>query len=476
MHPEFAPVAFIAAFSLIFPLPWHWRAGNVATLSIIGWLFVINMIYAVDAVIWANSVDIVVPVWCDITTKLIIGANFSLPAACLCICIHLEQVSSVRLARTSLSDKRRRQYFEALMCLGLPVIFMALHYVVQGHRFDIIENYGCRPSTYFSIPAIFIVWLPPILIAIGALVFAALALRHFMIRRLSFAAHLSSSNSSLTPSRYLRLMVMSALQMFWSLVVTAYALWFTVTAVRIRPWTTWADVHSDWLRIDLFPALFTPPFVERAFYVLWWLVPVSTFLFVGFFSFGKDATDEYKRCISWFKTRVLRRPESSKSFKGQFFSLPFSKKELSPISSPTLISSSNGSTSITMLTLSSSKDPQTPSSLDKSHSFGASPDCDTFSEASHYTSPYGYTGAKALGSVSELISPATPSTAAPEYQEVMHIRTEFPPTPAPITPPISHPRIRGHTPGNLTPLSPRPFTYPSNDPTHTSFDPSKFTR
>lgn len=144
LHPEFAPVAIIAALSLFLPLPWHWRAGNVATLSIIGWLFVTNIIFAVDALIWGDSINIVVPVWCDISehssfaaaqrfiisldlaTKLIIGANFALPAACLCICIHLEQVASVRVARSSLSDKRRRQYFELGMCLGLPILFMGL--------------------------------------------------------------------------------------------------------------------------------------------------------------------------------------------------------------------------------------------------------------------------------------------------------------------------------------------------------------
>jgi pheromone a factor receptor len=67
MHPEFAPVAFIAAFSLFLALPWHWRAGNVATLSIIAWLFTINIIFAVDALIWGDSTAIVAAVWCDIS-------------------------------------------------------------------------------------------------------------------------------------------------------------------------------------------------------------------------------------------------------------------------------------------------------------------------------------------------------------------------------------------------------------------------
>ncbi|KAJ7643058.1 GPCR fungal pheromone mating factor, partial [Mycena polygramma] len=311
MHPEFAPVAIIAALSLFLPLPWHWRARNVATLSIIAWLFVTNIIFAVDALVWADSINIVGLVWCDISTKLIIGGNFALPAACLCRCIHLEQVSSVRTVRVTPTDKKRRQIFEACMCFGLPILFMALHYVVQGHRFDIIEDYGCRPSTYYSIPAIFIIWIPPLLMATASLVFAGLALRHFIQRRITFAAHLDANHSALTTSRYLRLMLMSTLQMFWSIGLTIFTLWFTTISIPIRPWTTWADVHSNFSRVDQYPTLFTPEIILSGYYALWWTVPASTFIFVAFFAFGAEALAEYKKGFLWVRRVVFRRPPPS---------------------------------------------------------------------------------------------------------------------------------------------------------------------
>ena len=68
MHPELPYLAFIAAALVLVPLPWHWRARNVATLSIIAWLFFVDIIYGVDAVVWRHNVNIVVPVWCDIST------------------------------------------------------------------------------------------------------------------------------------------------------------------------------------------------------------------------------------------------------------------------------------------------------------------------------------------------------------------------------------------------------------------------
>lgn len=146
-----------------------------------------------------------------------------------------------------------------------------------------------------------------------------------MLRRLSFAAHLNGSNSALTTSRYLRLMFMAVLQMFWSITVTSYTLWFTVMAIPIRPWTTWADVHSNFSRIDLYPTLFTPELVLRTYYAVWWMVPVTSFMFVAFFAFGRDAVEEYKKCLVWVRTRVLRITPAAKGFKKSIGSLPTSR-------------------------------------------------------------------------------------------------------------------------------------------------------
>ncbi|KAG1762809.1 GPCR fungal pheromone mating factor [Suillus placidus] len=304
MHSEFPPVAFLAALSLLLPLPWHWRAGNVATLSIIAWLFILNVVYGVDAIIWANNVNIVIPVWCDITSKIIIGSTFALPAACLCICIHLERVASVHRAKTSQRDKRIRQLFELFMCFGLPMVFMGLHHIVQGHRFDIIEEYGCRPTTYVSIPAIFLIWVPPLTLSAITLGFACASFVHFMRRRITFAHHLDASRSGLTTSRYFRLMLMAVVEMIWNIVVTSYTLWFST--LDLRPWTNWDDVHSNFSRIDLYATAFTPQIVITNFYLIWWVVPASTFIFVAFFAFGKDAVDEYTACIVWIRRNVLK--------------------------------------------------------------------------------------------------------------------------------------------------------------------------
>ncbi|KAJ7608500.1 Rcb2.42 [Mycena polygramma] len=294
MHYELPIGAFIATFIVLIPLPWHWRARNVPTLSLIGWLFIANITYAVNSVIWAGNVELVAQVWCDIATKLQVGSSTGLPTCCLCLCIHLERIASVRQVRTTPEEKRRRMIFDLLMCWGLPCITMALHYVVQGHRFDLVEDFGCRAAIYVSLASIFLVWLPPLIIVVLTLGFASAALYHFFRRRLTFARHLQAA-SSLTPSRYFRLMAMALVQMLWTTIVTVADMAFTLRP-GLRPWISWDSVHSNFGRIAVFPSVFIPQQTLVITYFIWWTIPISAFLFASFFAFGQDAKREYAAC------------------------------------------------------------------------------------------------------------------------------------------------------------------------------------
>lgn len=142
-HPELPIFSFLAAVLVLVPLPWHWQARNTATLSIITWLFVADVIFGVNSLIWAGNVKDITPIWCDISellaafyvipsvnpfsgSKITVGASYALPLATLCICKHLEAVSSSRNVSFNYTYRRQRIFFEIIMCFGLPATFMAL--------------------------------------------------------------------------------------------------------------------------------------------------------------------------------------------------------------------------------------------------------------------------------------------------------------------------------------------------------------
>ncbi|KAF5309259.1 hypothetical protein D9619_012751 [Psilocybe cf. subviscida] len=299
-HPELAPIALLSALSLLLPLPWHWRNGNVATLSTAAWLFVINIIYGVNAVVWANDVITRVPVWCDITTKLIIGSSTALPAAGLCMCIRLYKACSAR-GKPADTNPRNVRIWEFVACYGIPSLFMALHYIVQGHRFDLIETFGCRPALYFSVPAIILVLAPPIVISLIALVYGVLALIQIYRHYQSFLSSRKDVDSSgnLTFSQYVRLMALALVQIFWATTVSTLCLAVDLKTNTVMTYDGWADVHWGFSAVWSTPLMLIPPNEFRFLYITWYIVPISTLMFVALFSFGEDAVEEYRRCFKW---------------------------------------------------------------------------------------------------------------------------------------------------------------------------------
>ena len=92
-----------------------------------------------------------------------------------------------------------------------------------------------------------------------------MALYHFIRHRVTFAAVLQNSSSSITPNRYLRLMALAITEVIWQVVLTVLPMYDNIVP-GLRPWTTWADVHSHWLRVDQYPLrVFEPAYRTQLF-------------------------------------------------------------------------------------------------------------------------------------------------------------------------------------------------------------------
>ncbi|KAH7911859.1 pheromone A receptor-domain-containing protein [Hygrophoropsis aurantiaca] len=305
MHAEIPVLSFICAALVLFPLPWYFRARNIAGLSIGIWLFAVNFILAVDASIWANTTDPIVPVWCDITSSIIIGSHIALPAACLSICIHLERIASFSQSSTSVA-KRRRMLFESIMCFALPVVYMALHLIVQPRRFDIFEGFGCRPTTYPSIPTIFLMWIPPLVLSIAAIVYAGIAWRHFLYEKVQFSAEASivRSPSSLTYGSYVRLIGMAVLEALWSIIVVAVAMRFCLSS-GLAPWTSFAEVHKDFAVLFMYGEDAMTPSISFLLSFSWVAVVVQSVTFFLFFISREEVKQWTVECATWIRRRVI---------------------------------------------------------------------------------------------------------------------------------------------------------------------------
>ncbi|KAJ7088287.1 pheromone A receptor-domain-containing protein [Mycena epipterygia] len=214
--------------------------------------------------------------------------------------------------RITLNKSRPGTRSELGMCFGIPFITMAFHIVVQGHRFDIIEDFGCQPAIYTSIPSVIILDLPPLITATLTIVYCSLALAHFSRQSQTFGRLVEDSHTpGLRKSRYFRLIFLTFLPGVW--IVLALCLTKS-SAYRegLQPWTTWNYVHADFLYIGQY--VFVDSSVDklrlsvdelRLFYVPSLAVLISSFFVFAFFVLGADPVEimgNCRRCKRWLET------------------------------------------------------------------------------------------------------------------------------------------------------------------------------
>ncbi|KAF7344880.1 Pheromone receptor [Mycena venus] len=81
---------------------------------------------------------------------------YSAPPHCLCSARNLELLSSMRKVHPAMYSKRIHTLIDVALCYVLPLLYMILRvsdFVVQDHRFDLVQNFGCSPSIHRSTPA-----------------------------------------------------------------------------------------------------------------------------------------------------------------------------------------------------------------------------------------------------------------------------------------------------------------------------------
>lgn len=77
----------------------------------------------------------------------------------------LAAIASCRTVSISQREKRN------LVLIDVDRRVMILAYIPQPHRFDIIEGYGCQNVVWKSLPAVFLVYLWPVVISMISLIY-----------------------------------------------------------------------------------------------------------------------------------------------------------------------------------------------------------------------------------------------------------------------------------------------------------------
>lgn len=174
--PSTAPypsAILLSAFSLLLsllilpPMLWHFTNRNIGATSLIAWLLLLNLQSFLDAMLWSHD-DM--SRWydgqglCDVQVKILVASWVGVPASVACILRALARVMDTEKATLGLSTGQRRWGvgLELSWCVGLPVLQMPLHYVVQSRRYYIVGIVGCLPAVSNSWVTDVLLIAPPI--------------------------------------------------------------------------------------------------------------------------------------------------------------------------------------------------------------------------------------------------------------------------------------------------------------------------
>ncbi|KAG7094426.1 hypothetical protein E1B28_008026 [Marasmius oreades] len=316
-HPNllFSILSFLGFVLLSICLPWNMKAWNTGACCYIIWTALTCLTLFINSVVWEGSVSDVAPIWCDISAKLIIGISSAIPAASLCMDRRLYLMISKRQVAINKIEKRRVLLEDLAIGVGIPVLQMIVHYIPQGHRYDIAEDLGCSPSTYNTWVAyvLFVSW--PLVIGVVDAVYCVLNLIHINRKANADLFVSDQGDNALDKQRYWRLMIVSIVASLTTLGFSSFFLAHDLTTLRMSPWISWEDTHFHFSHVGLIPALIWRNSASWVMALTRWIVVICAFLFFAIFGTSKEAIRNYRAALlvvcGWFKRRELEEKEPS---------------------------------------------------------------------------------------------------------------------------------------------------------------------
>ncbi|KAG6899199.1 hypothetical protein C0993_012365 [Termitomyces sp. T159_Od127] len=299
MQANLAAISFVGSALLALFIPIARVRQNVVNLAIVSWLLGANFVHGVNAVIWADNVEIHAPVWCDIVTKLLVGATVALPGAFLSIARRLELVSSARHISEGSKGQKSLVTLEFILCYIVPLIYMCLHFVVQDHRFDLVQDYGCSASIHPSVVGLTLMWLPPIVLCCASLFLCGASIAHlFNFPSYAFSTHVEQ-RSPFTSSTFIRRLAITTITSSVLFVISLFSI-FSIS--EFIPYTSWSTVHAEFTIINIVRDTNTARSIE----ILWLEVPIVSLLYITLvLTFGEETRDAFK----WTRDHVSKIPK-----------------------------------------------------------------------------------------------------------------------------------------------------------------------
>ena len=294
-----------------------------------------------------------------------LGAAVGIPASSLCIMRRLHSITKIQAVSMTLAEvrrtprvsfnmltvqqKQRAVIIDSCICILFPIIYMvfglclpalkdtplilpqhlsykvtvststsklgvSLLFIIPSRHFSCST---CGPSLSGFVRGASAVRFSSTYLNVVSNITLVLTLTSFVRRQAQFSQFLSS-NSSLTTSRYFRLMALACTEMLCTIPLAVLEIVLNATAAPVMPWTSWEDTHYHFSRVGQIPAVLwrSNHLVVVGYTLTRWSCVICAFLFFIFFGFATEARKYYSKTF----TKVLlacclKKPASTTSEK-----------------------------------------------------------------------------------------------------------------------------------------------------------------
>ena len=206
---------------------------------------------------------------------------------------------------------------------------MSVGYAVSPHRYTILEEFGCVFSICDSNLGVGLIFGPQLLISLASLVYASkskfvttiphiscffkgLAARNIIRLRTSLSAHLSSTNTSITKSRFIRLLLLCLIMGIWPICAVSAILSHSVS--NAQPWPGWKAVHSSFRHIPTRSTAEQSHSERHMEMTGFWVHAISAYLCFALLTTGEDVRKDFRDAWAFLRQNILRQRRSSATY------------------------------------------------------------------------------------------------------------------------------------------------------------------
>ncbi|CAN6610944.1 pheromone a factor receptor [Trichomonascus vanleenenianus] len=281
--------SFLAVVLQLPVLFWHSKQKNVATVCLVVWFALLNLNTFIVGFVW-SSPDLYGwwngEIYGDVVIRILATAHTGVICATIANSRNLSRLMSRKAPLLHLNSFSNRM-IDLIICLAIPLLLMALIVVVTRYRYGLVQYQGpviILAPTWVTI-VLYAMW--PVILSVVSVVYAGLALFRYFQRRADFKDLLHTTNSGMSASKFVRLLVYVSIIALVMLPLTIY--FFTQNvAAQLYPFS-WDAAHSQYNDIPRYLGM--QPVADQWIYI--------SFAVIQFLCFGtgKEMIGIYKKCF-----------------------------------------------------------------------------------------------------------------------------------------------------------------------------------